>query len=148
MAVESKQLGSQFFYDSDQRRYLLPVRWLNILLIDFAVLTAVIGTYGYVAPLAGWSQGHASPISMIAGVVLAAVVIGGIQLAKTKPTAGYIVCALGPLAALGQFANLVAAIGQHGQKAVFLLGVPINIFFACVKELGRAFRCQLESGFG
>lgn len=48
---------------------------------------------------------------------------------------------------LGQLANLKPAIGQHGQKLVVILGIGVRPFARVVK-LGRAFKRQLEAGFG
>ena len=48
---------------------------------------------------------------------------------------------------LGKLANLKAAIGQHGQKLVVVVGIGVG-GFAGVIELGRATECQLEAGFG
>ena len=49
---------------------------------------------------------------------------------------------------LSQLTHLIAAIGQHGQKTVFLLGVAVDFFFARVEQLGWALRSQFEAGFG
>ena len=47
--------------------------------------------------------------------------------------------------ALGQLAHLVAPFRQHLQKAVLLLGVPVDLGLAGVEQLGRAFHGQLEA---
>ena len=41
------------------------------------------------------------------------------------------------VATLGEFTDLLAAIGQHCQEAIFLIGIAVNLFLSYVKEIGR-----------
>jgi len=92
--------------------------WLRNLLLAYAALTAAIGTYGYVGPLLNPSPDHkASPISMIAGLAIGALVAGGVFVANKNRMAGYTMCLVGALAVLGQF----------GRKAVEGIVFPAGV---------------------
>jgi len=136
MAVGTKHPGSLFFLQPEpaaRLRYLQFMNWLKATLIGYAVLTAVIGTLGYVGPMIGLANpgGKASPISMVAGVVLAAVVFGGLKLAEKKPMLGYIIVALAPVAALGQFAKKA-----FSEQIIWPAGIMTALSIAALLALG------------
>lgn len=78
------------------------MNFLNAAMWAYAGFVALMGTLGFVLPISRGEDG--SPISMVAGIALAAVVATGILLSKNRPALGYGICGLGALLVLGRFA--------------------------------------------
>ncbi len=70
--------------------------WLNTVLILFSLLNIGLGIYGYVA--------KDTLVSLIAGVVIGALMLGSVALTKTHPRWGRIASLIITIAVLGQFA--------------------------------------------
>jgi len=75
------------------------MKFVDVVVLLDALLCIVMGVLGYVSP----TTGHPSVISLVAGVVLGALLLGSLALAKTNPRAGRISAAVVALLPLGQF---------------------------------------------
>lgn len=82
--------------DGSNPGYAEPMPWLNTVLILFSLLNIGLGIYGYVA--------KDTLVSLIAGVVIGALMLGSVALTKTHPRWGRIASLIITIAVLGQFA--------------------------------------------
>jgi uncharacterized membrane protein (UPF0136 family) len=71
--------------------------WLNPVLVSYSLLNILFGVAGYVS--------KKSVISLVAGVVAGAIVLGAVALAKSHPKIGYGIAAVVALLLLGRFAG-------------------------------------------
>lgn len=72
------------------------MRWLNTLLLMYALLNVLMGILGFV-------RAHSRP-SLIAGTAAGVIVLGSVALAKSNPRAGRIASLVVALLLLGRFA--------------------------------------------
>jgi len=114
-------LGCFSFSDSLVR--LSEMKFVDVVVLLFALLTIGMGVTGYVAP----TTGHASIISLVAGVAIGALLIGSLALAKTNPRAGRIGAAIAALLPLGRF--LPAYIKEHNiyPAGIMVIGSFITV---------------------
>ncbi|AIE87847.1 TMEM14 family protein [Fimbriimonas ginsengisoli] len=75
------------------------MKFVDVVVLLYAILTIVMGVLGYVAP----TTGHPSIASLIAGVGIGALLLGALALTKTNPRAGRIGAAVLTLVPLGRF---------------------------------------------
>lgn len=112
--------------------------WLRTVLLAYAAITAAVGTYGYVNPLLNPSPDHkASPISMIAGLAIGALVAGGVFVAKNNRMAGYTMCLVGALAVLGQFARKALAGAMFPAGLMTVLSLVAIVALVAGHFIGR-----------
>lgn len=96
--------------------------WLNVVLVLFSLLNIGLGIYGYVV--------KDTLISLIAGVVIGALMLGTVALAKSHPRWGRIGSLVLTIAVLGQFAPKF--IKTQDWLPAGILTVSAAIVFICL----------------
>lgn len=96
--------------------------WLNAVLVLFSLLNIGLGIYGYVV--------KDTLVSLIAGLVIGALMLGTVALAKTHPRWGRIGSLVLTIAVLGQFAPKF--IKTQDWLPAGILSISAAIVFICL----------------
>jgi uncharacterized membrane protein (UPF0136 family) len=107
------------------------MKFVDVVVLLYAILTIVMGILGYAAP----TTGHPSLISLIAGGIAGAILIGTLALAKTNPRAARITAAVVSLALLGRFAGSFFDTGKWYPAGIMM----VASLFALVVLVGGHF---------